>query len=80
MSSNFSFQSLQSKIPASHEVQMQHGSKAVLALAVDPAGARMASGSMDYEVKFWDFQGMDNTCQSFRTMTPCEKYGVCISF
>ncbi|CAB3372342.1 Hypothetical predicted protein [Cloeon dipterum] len=55
---------------------MVHGSKAVLALAVDPAGARMATGSIDYEVKFWDFQGMDSTCQSFRTLTPCENHPI----
>jgi WD40 repeat protein len=67
------FQSAVSKIPASHEVSMMHGSRAVLAVAVDPAGARLATGSVDYEVRFWDFAGMDSSCQSFRTLTPCEK-------
>lgn len=36
---------------------MQHGTKAVVALAVDPSGARLATGSVDYEVSFWDFAG-----------------------
>ncbi|KOB73367.1 Gastrulation defective protein 1 [Operophtera brumata] len=37
------------RIPQSHEVEMLHGSKAVVALAVDPSGARLATGSVDYD-------------------------------
>lgn len=36
---------------------MQHGNKAVVGLSVDPSGARLATGSIDYEVSFWDFAG-----------------------
>lgn len=36
---------------------MLHGTKAVVAVAVDPSGARLATGSIDYEVSFWDFAG-----------------------
>lgn len=36
---------------------MHHGTKAVVALAVDPSGARLATGSIDYDVSFWDFAG-----------------------
>lgn len=36
---------------------MHHGPKAVSALAVDPSGARLATGSIDYNVTFWDFAG-----------------------
>jgi hypothetical protein len=39
------------------QVEMQHGIKAVVALAVDPSGARLATGSIDYDVSFWDFAG-----------------------
>ena len=28
-------------------------------LALDPGGARVLSGGIDYELKFWDFAGMD---------------------
>ncbi|KPJ08622.1 Gastrulation defective protein 1-like [Papilio machaon] len=49
--------SLEKKIPNTHEVEMLHGSKAVVALAVDPSGARLATGSVDYDVAFWDFAG-----------------------
>ena len=37
-------ETLESKIPKSHECKMVHGSKAVTALAIDPAGSRLASG------------------------------------
>nr|XP_018896430.1 PREDICTED: gastrulation defective protein 1 homolog [Bemisia tabaci] len=58
-------------IPTELNISLNHGSKAVAALAIDPAGARLASGSVDYQVKFWDFAGMDNTLQSFRSLYPC---------
>lgn len=64
------------RIPDSHEVQMQHSSKAILALAGDPAGARLVTGSIDYEVSFWDFAGMDSSMRSFRTIQPCENYPI----
>lgn len=32
---------LAKRIPATHEVGMQHGSRAILALAADPSGARL---------------------------------------
>lgn len=78
---NGSEESLQSKIPASHEVCMFHGTKAVVAVAADPAGARLATGSVDYEVRFWDFAGMDATMQSFRTLQPCENHPIkCLQY
>ena len=43
----------------------------ISALGLDPAGARLITGSYDYDIKFWDFAGMDNSLQSFRSMTPC---------
>ncbi|XP_046405941.1 gastrulation defective protein 1 homolog [Ischnura elegans] len=63
-------------IPVSEELSLQHGHKAVLALAADPAGARLATGSIDYEVRFWDFAGMDASLQSFRTMQPCDNHPI----
>ncbi|CAB3229357.1 unnamed protein product [Arctia plantaginis] len=64
------------RIPNTHEVEMLHGSKAVLALAVDPSGARLATGSIDYDVSFWDFAGMDSSMRSFRTLQPCENHPI----
>ncbi|XP_063388231.1 gastrulation defective protein 1 homolog [Cydia fagiglandana] len=68
--------SLEKRIPNSHEVEMLHGTKAVVALAVDPSGARLATGSVDYEVSFWDFAGMDSSMRSFRTLQPCESHPI----
>lgn len=73
--------SLIRKIPCSHEVTMNHGVKAVTAIAADPSGARLASGSMDYDVCFWDFGGMDSSLRSFRTLQPCENHPIkCLQY
>lgn len=63
-------------VPISHEIELVHGSKSVQALALDPNGSRAVSGGVDYEVRFWDFQGMDSTLQSFRQITPCESHPI----
>ena len=64
---------LEKCIPASLEVNLNHGTKLVSALSVDRAGARLVTGSVDYDVKLWDFAGMNSTLQSFRTIRPCER-------
>lgn len=66
----------QSKIPVTHEVVMRHGTKAVLCLAGDASGARLASGSIDYELCFWDFAGMDTSMKSFRKIQPSENHAI----
>lgn len=69
------------KIPCSHEVTMTHGTKAITAIAADPSGARLASGSVDYDVSFWDFTGMDSSLRSFRTLQPCENHPIkCLQY
>ncbi|XP_051540679.1 WD repeat-containing protein 70-like [Myxocyprinus asiaticus] len=60
------------KIPDTHEITLQHGMKTVSALALDPSGARLVTGGYDYDVKFWDFAGMDAALQAFRSLQPCE--------
>ncbi|XP_047540300.1 gastrulation defective protein 1 homolog [Vanessa atalanta] len=67
---------LENRIPNTHEVEMLHGTKAVVAVAVDPSGARLATGSVDYDVSFWDFAGMDASMRSFRTLQPCENHPI----
>ncbi|KAL4716947.1 hypothetical protein ACJJTC_012758 [Scirpophaga incertulas] len=69
-------QSLEKRIPSSHEVEMHHGEKAIVALSVDPSGARLASGSVAYDISFWDFAGMDSTMLAFRNMTPCQNHPI----
>ncbi|XP_053304091.1 WD repeat-containing protein 70 isoform X2 [Spea bombifrons] len=60
------------RIPDSHEITLQHGSKTVSALGLDPSGARLVTGGFDYDVRFWDFAGMDASLQAFRSLQPCE--------
>ncbi|XP_062568772.1 WD repeat-containing protein 70-like [Saccostrea cucullata] len=69
-------ETLDKKIPSSHEISLDHGSKAVSALALDPAGARLVTGGHDFIVKFWDFAGMDQSLQSFRNIKPCESHHI----
>uniref|UniRef100_A0A6Q2ZPK5 WD repeat-containing protein 70 n=1 Tax=Esox lucius TaxID=8010 RepID=A0A6Q2ZPK5_ESOLU len=44
----------------------------VSALALDPSGARLVTGGYDFDVRFWDFAGMDAALNAFRTIQPCE--------
>ncbi|KAK6635610.1 hypothetical protein RUM44_000864 [Polyplax serrata] len=66
----------QKKLPITQEALMQHGSKAVVALTADPSGVRLVSGSVDYQVCFWDFAGMDSSMKNFRSLTPCENHPI----
>ncbi|CAM9989676.1 unnamed protein product, partial [Discosporangium mesarthrocarpum] len=59
-------------IPISHEVKLSSHHKGVMALAVDPAGGRVATGSNDFKVKLFDFGGMDKRHLPFREIEPEE--------
>lgn len=48
----------------------------VSALAVDHTGSRVLSGSYDYTVRMYDFQGMNARLQSFRQVEPFEGHQV----
>ena len=63
-------------LPISHEITLDHSLRAVSGLALDPAGARLVSGSHDFDVKFWDFNAMDSRFGSFRTIQPMENYHI----
>ncbi len=43
---------------------------------MDPSGARVLSGSHDYDCKLWDFGGMDWRCKPFKTWEPAGSYYV----
>uniref|UniRef100_A0A1J3DYW0 WD repeat-containing protein 70 n=1 Tax=Noccaea caerulescens TaxID=107243 RepID=A0A1J3DYW0_NOCCA len=64
------------KIPLSNEIQLKGHTKIVTCLAVDSAGARVLSGSYDYTVRMYDFQGMNSRLQSFRQIEPSEGHQV----
>jgi hypothetical protein len=64
------------QLPITHEATISHGSKPVSAIAIDPSGARMITGGYDYQVCFYDFNSMDESLKSFRTISPCENHHV----
>jgi len=63
-------------LPTTDHIVLKDHTRAVSALALDPAGARLVSGSHDYTVRFWDFNGMDRSLRPFRSMEPCGSYHV----
>ncbi|KAI0670109.1 transcription factor [Trametes maxima] len=66
----------QPQFPISHELIMKDHTKVVSALTMDPSGARVLSGSHDYDCKLWDFGGMDWRCKPFKTWEPAGSYYV----
>lgn len=48
----------------------------VSTLAVDHTGSRVLSGSFDYTVRMYDFQGMNARLQSFRQLEPFEGHQI----
>ena len=58
-------------LPVTHEIKLKDHTRTVSALTLDPAGARLITGGYDYDVKFWDFAGMDRSFRPFRSIEPC---------
>lgn len=65
-----------SELPISHEAQMKGHAKGISALALEPSGARLFSGSFDQTLRLWDFNGMDRRMQSFKSVTPEEGHHI----
>ncbi|KAM0938982.1 putative transcription factor WD40-like family [Dioscorea sansibarensis] len=64
------------RIPLSNEIVLRGHSKVVSALAIDHSGSRVLTGSYDYTVRMYDFQGMNSKLQSFRQLEPFEGHQV----
>ncbi|KAF8895046.1 transcription factor [Gymnopilus junonius] len=62
------------QFPVTHEISLKDHMKVVSALALDPSGARIVSGSYDYDCKLWDFGGMDMRCKPFKSWEPAGTY------
>uniref|UniRef100_A0A0N7ZD99 Uncharacterized protein n=1 Tax=Scylla olivacea TaxID=85551 RepID=A0A0N7ZD99_SCYOL len=62
--------------PITHQLVLEHSTRTVSALAVDPTGTRLVSGGVDYEVRYWDFQGMDQSREAFRSFCPADGYPI----
>ncbi|KAL1546637.1 WD repeat-containing protein 70-like [Salvia divinorum] len=64
------------RVPLSNEIVLKGHTKVVSALAVDHTGSRVLSGSYDYTVRMYDFQGMNSHLQSFRQLEPFEGHQI----
>ena len=64
------------QFPITHEITLKDHTKVVSGLALDPSGARIISGSHDYDCKLWDFGGMDMRCKPFKSWEPAGTYHV----
>lgn len=69
-----------SQFPITHEISLKDHTKVVSALSLDPSGARIVSGSHDYDCKLWDFGGMDMRCKPFNSWEPSGTYHVHVCF
>ena len=64
------------EFPVSHEIVLRDHHKAVSAITLDPSGSRLVSGSYDYDIKFWDFGGMNSELKPFKTVEAVEGHPV----
>ncbi|KAI0038900.1 transcription factor [Auriscalpium vulgare] len=65
------------QFPITHELILSDHTKVVSALALDPSGARILSGSHDYDCKLWDFGGMSGSGpKPFKTWEPAGSYHI----
>ncbi|EPZ32242.1 hypothetical protein O9G_004217 [Rozella allomycis CSF55] len=63
-------------MPISYQATLKQHSRLVNTIHIDPAGSRMVTGGLDHEMRLWDFNSMDDTFRSFRTIKPFEGYGI----
>jgi WD40 repeat protein len=59
-------------LPITNMAKLASGSKAISAMAIDPSGSRMITGDYAYDLKFYDFNGMDSTLRPFKDIEPSE--------
>ncbi|WWC73443.1 uncharacterized protein I206_107413 [Kwoniella pini CBS 10737] len=62
------------RTPITHEIILKDHTKVLSALAIDSSGARIATGSHDYDTKIWDFGGMDSRLKPFKSFEPNGNY------
>lgn len=67
------------QLPVTHELVVTEKFphlKSVSCIAIDQAGARMATGSYDNYVRMWDFHGMGEARKPFREFEPMSGHAV----
>ncbi|TEB39308.1 transcription factor [Coprinellus micaceus] len=67
---------IEGDFPVTHELLMKDHTKVVTALGMDSSGARVVSGSHDYDCKLWDFGGMTQECKPFKSWEPSGSYPI----
>ena len=61
------------RFPVTHEMILKTHERAVTSIALDPAGSRMLTGSLDGTINFHDFASMTpTTLRAFKTVDPWE--------
>jgi hypothetical protein len=59
------------RFPVTHEMVLKTHERAITSIALDPAGSRMLSGSLDGNVNFHDFASMTpTTLRAFKSVDP----------
>uniref|UniRef100_A0A7S3R0D4 Uncharacterized protein n=1 Tax=Dunaliella tertiolecta TaxID=3047 RepID=A0A7S3R0D4_DUNTE len=65
------------QLPISHEVTLGSShNKAVTCLDIDHSGSRLLTGSLDYTIRIYDFNGMKSDMRAFRELEPQEGHPV----
>jgi len=61
------------KFPVTHEIVLKTHERAITTIALDPAGSRMLTGSLDGTIRFHDFTSMTpTTLRAFKSIDPWE--------
>eukprot|EP01084_Bolivina_argentea_P116664 207249_1 len=64
------------QIPMKYVDKLKGHSKLISTMCLDLSGTRLLTGSYDNTVKLWDFGGMNQNLESFRTITPFDGHPV----
>ena len=64
------------ELPLSHQIELLSHSRPITDIDINLPATMMATGSLDYSVKFYDFTRMDQTLQPFRSFEPIEGHPV----
>jgi hypothetical protein len=63
-------------LPVSHSVKILAHNKAVQALTIDKDGTKMATGSLDYQLKIFDFDTMNQNLRPYKDFKPFDGHPV----
>lgn len=63
-------------LPVTHEAILKGHTKTVTAMDIDHSGSRVITGSLDYSVRVYDFNGMKNDMRSFRCASELDSLNI----